>query len=82
VVGDELEVEKLAPRRTDLLMGLEVKFELSGRLAVEQAVEADDRPRTAARSLTARRWTDVQWSDPRHLRLLTIQRRISRCVPI
>jgi len=55
VVGDELEVEKLAPRRIDLLMGLEVKFELSGRLAVEQAVEAVDRPRTAARSLTAKR---------------------------
>jgi hypothetical protein len=55
VVGDELEVEKLAPWRIDLVEGLEVKLELSGRLAVEQAVEADDRPRTAARSLTAKR---------------------------
>ena len=65
VVGDELEVEKLAPRRIDLLMGLEVKFELSGRLAVEQAVEADGRsPAAPARSLTARRST-----DDRHLEL-------------
>ena len=58
VVGDEVVVENSASRTSDLVEGLEVKFELSGRLAVEQAVEADDRPRTAARSLTARRWAD------------------------
>jgi len=58
VVGDEVVVENSASRTSDLVEGLEVKFELSGRLAVEQAVEADDRPRTAARSLTARRYAD------------------------